>query len=380
MNKYDNYFKIRKKFLKILINLLSIFILNTFLISDLYAISINFESEPLTKVAHFFSKQLNINLILDQKIINKKITANLNNIDPFEALNLILKVNGLELKHELDNIYIIFPREKLEFYSNESYFTIRIKNTNGEKICEILKNTFSKINFSFDKTSNLIIISGGIDQKLFNEIKQLVNKLDVKLPKIKLEYKVIKVLNLKNQISKINWNIISDTNSNLITKRVNIENIFTNTKTLINANLLITPSDSLNKIESTFTKPYVISENTKENNIVWLQNQNYFSAHVVNYSDDLTVLEIKIQICDIDDKNNGMFCKVYSGVVEIKNNETIVLTSLNNNSITKLNTFNTNFNNETIENKINKLNVVTSTNLLDTLDDIIIFLHANFIK
>lgn len=76
-------------------------------------ISMNFQDADLANVLKIFSEQSNLNLVTAESVASKKITVYLDNVPVEQALEQILRANGLtyELQAE-SNIYIVKPLAK----------------------------------------------------------------------------------------------------------------------------------------------------------------------------------------------------------------------------------------------------------------------------
>ncbi len=147
-----------------------------------------------------------INLITE-KSVTGKITLELNEVYYEKALELIAKTNGYTIRKE-DNTYVIGEPQKLsdgfDVGFNKTYM---LENAKAEDVAGILQNVFKKKDEKIDVTSddriNTIIVTGS--SQVLNKIDDLMSKLDVPVPQVMIEAKVVEVSTSNTKNLGMNW-------------------------------------------------------------------------------------------------------------------------------------------------------------------------------
>lgn len=149
-----------------------------------------------------------INLITE-KNVSGKITLELEDVYYEKALELIAKTNGYTIRKE-DNTYIIGEPQKLSDGFDVGFNkTYKLENAKGADVAQILQNIFKKkdeqIEVTADDRINTIIVTGS--SQVLSKIDDLVKKLDVPVPQVMIEAKVVEVStnNIKNLGLKWSW-------------------------------------------------------------------------------------------------------------------------------------------------------------------------------
>ncbi|MCK9223539.1 MAG: hypothetical protein M0R46_04135 [Candidatus Muirbacterium halophilum] len=151
-----------------------------------------------------------INLITEKSVAGK-ITLELEDVYYEKALELIAKTNGYTIRKE-DNTYIIGEPTKLSDGFDVGFNkTYKLENAKGQDVAQILQNIFKKkdeqIEVTADDRINTIIVTGS--SLVLSKIDDLVKKLDVPVPQVMIEAKVVEVStnNIKNLGLKWGWGV-----------------------------------------------------------------------------------------------------------------------------------------------------------------------------
>ncbi len=113
-------------------------------------ISMDFESADLKDVLKIFSQQSGLNFVASQDIENKKVTVYLDRVPVQEALEVIIKANGLRYDQKPDtHVFAVYPQtegdieEKLRtrvFHLRYMRFSISPMYVGGQSVVDDLKN------------------------------------------------------------------------------------------------------------------------------------------------------------------------------------------------------------------------------------------------
>lgn len=161
-------------------------------VDDLISIDLqNINTRDLLKIFADFTKK---NFIISDKI-RGKLSIKLHNVSWQDALNTILKTQGLS-KEESDNIILIAPQADVERYSNQSTSSphlINIQQTSADNIATILEkqtNLTNNSNISIDKNHNSLIINSNSPEQLA-AITGITKALDKPNKQVLIEGKII---------------------------------------------------------------------------------------------------------------------------------------------------------------------------------------------
>lgn len=171
-------------------------------------ISLNFQNIPVRSVLQLLAEFTGINIVVSDKVTNN-ITLRLNDIPWDQALDIILKTNGLD-KRRTGNIMMIAPsedllkREKEELKAQQEVTSLaplrsellQINYAKAADIATLLKDKNTSLlskrgNLSVDARTNTIWIQDTGLQ--IEEIRELVKQLDIPVKQVLIEARIVNV-------------------------------------------------------------------------------------------------------------------------------------------------------------------------------------------
>ncbi|PLX19939.1 MAG: hypothetical protein C0601_00540 [Candidatus Muiribacterium halophilum] len=174
--------------------LLLIVLMSTAAMAKSEYVTFNVIDRDIKTVLKGIAKAAGINLIAE-KSVQGKITLELHEVYYEKALELIAKTNGYTIRKE-DNTYVIGEPSKLsEGFDVGFNKSFQLENAKAKDVAEILANIFKKkdekIEVTADDRINTIIVTGS--SQVLSKIDPLVAKLDVPVPQVMIEAKVVEV-------------------------------------------------------------------------------------------------------------------------------------------------------------------------------------------
>ncbi|MCM8825082.1 MAG: hypothetical protein NC937_02875 [Candidatus Omnitrophica bacterium] len=139
--------------------------------------SLTFNQTKLSLVLEILSKKTGLKIIPGSGIADKPITAYLENVTPEEAIDSILKANGLFREKLTDSdIFIVYPEEKKSTEQPAS-LCLQLKHVFANDIANQLKNLGFEKSLSVDSRTNTLILKDTLAN--IEIIKSIVEKIDV---------------------------------------------------------------------------------------------------------------------------------------------------------------------------------------------------------
>lgn len=185
-------------------------------------ISMDFENANLKDVLKIFCQQSGLNFIAGENVELKPVTLYLNNVSVEDALNSIIKANGLTYERaEGSNVFIVTkspePEVKLEtriFKLNYAFAEDKtiIGVDNKEQTIKGIKESVQKLltpngDLSVDSRTNSLIITD-IPSR-FSIIEDAIKNLDAVLPQILIEAKIVEISTSDLDQLGIKWSSLS---------------------------------------------------------------------------------------------------------------------------------------------------------------------------
>jgi type IV pilus secretin PilQ/predicted competence protein len=173
--------------------------------------NLRFRETPLQDALRLIASKADLNLLFnpEDKKIKRQITAELKNVALGDALEAILRVNGLAAVQEGDIIQIVDREQVVE---DKIELDVRVRPLNwvrAENLEKTLKEFVSKANgaaVKADKESNVVIIKD--TQKSIVKLLKLIDKLDIPEKQVMIEMRLVDYnLSLARE-QGINWNLL----------------------------------------------------------------------------------------------------------------------------------------------------------------------------
>ena len=175
---------------------------------DLTVISFNTDSSRMARELLFkdlslkdalqtLSKMMNINLIIHESVVDKKVNFYVENLSLDELLDLLIETNGLVKKPHNDNTYIICDKESAGDFGKKQYRTFKLVNSKPEEIINMIRSSKSLSeridteNFSVNERINSISVYDIPDN--ISLIEKIIDSVDEKLKQAVIEVKLVEI-------------------------------------------------------------------------------------------------------------------------------------------------------------------------------------------
>lgn len=164
----------------------------------------NFYKTKLAFVLQVLSKKTGIKLVADSKLAERPITAYLENVTGKEAIDSILKANGLyREKLKGTDIYVVKEAKEIPQLKSETFF---LQFAKAKQLCEILKPFLSKDGkITVDTRTNSITVKDTPEN--LEEIKNVILKLDKNIPEVSIEAILVELTTTGLKDLGIKWNM-----------------------------------------------------------------------------------------------------------------------------------------------------------------------------
>lgn len=149
------------------------------------------------------------NILVDPQEAKRKVTVSLRQVSARKAIDLIAKLNKLEVRYpENDEKIVVIARpETLErSFDQGRTKTFRLRYANATKMAGILQKTLSKagsISIEVDERTNSLIVSG--TESLIKSVDELQSKLDTPVPQVLIDSKIVQVSTDNLRDIGFNW-------------------------------------------------------------------------------------------------------------------------------------------------------------------------------
>lgn len=256
------------------------------------AFDAEFEDKPLREVLKIFADELKVNLIADPKLTGLKVSASLRGMDAEDALELILKTNGLSFNQEAANTYTIFRASDAAKYMDANTRVFRIGYADPEKVASALRLLFPAVSFSADREKGTLFAAGPFSDYDAGVMESKVRLLDSKPLRVRVNYEIVKVSNDRVietvvELEKAHGVFVKNA-------RAAISRILSGASSVTKASVTLTPSEKPSTIESATTVPYAVSGPDGSFGVAESKAGDIFAVRAVSASPDAAVLEIGI--------------------------------------------------------------------------------------
>ncbi len=192
----------RKKIFQIVISLLLIITFHQGLCEKTF--TLNFYQAKLGFVLEALSKKTGIKLITSSSLAEKPISAYLKDVTGDEAIDAILRANGLyREKMKNTDIYVVKELKEVPELKDETFF---LQYAKAKDIGNILSPFLTKDGkIIIDVRTNSITIKDTPEN--LDEIRKIISQLDKNIPQISIEAVLVELTTDGLKDIGINWNI-----------------------------------------------------------------------------------------------------------------------------------------------------------------------------
>jgi type IV pilus assembly protein PilQ len=169
-------------------------------------ITLTFYQAKLVQVLEILSKKTGIKLIPSSGLAERPISAYLENVNPEEAIDSILKANGLYREKLPDtNVYIVKEYKEIQKLSSEVIF---LQYAKAEDLGKVLNPIISKNGKIITDTRTNSLTIQDIPENI-EEIKKIIKLLDKNIPSVQIEAVLVELTEEGLKDLGIRWNVES---------------------------------------------------------------------------------------------------------------------------------------------------------------------------
>jgi type IV pilus assembly protein PilQ len=172
-------------------------------------ISLKAKNQDLAKVMANIARFTGVNILVAPQEASRKITINIKNIPALRAMELISKLNSLQLRAVDDDqkVWVIAPTSIIE-KEFEAGLTepVTLSFAAASKMQGILQKALSKsgnVTIEVDDRTNTLIVSG--TKVLIESTKKLIRQLDKPVPQVLIDSKIVSVSTTVLKDIGFNW-------------------------------------------------------------------------------------------------------------------------------------------------------------------------------
>ncbi|MFK7872514.1 MAG: secretin N-terminal domain-containing protein [Oligoflexales bacterium] len=185
-------------------------------------VDLNFRNSNLQDVIRTLSEESEMNFLFAQDVQNITVNIRLKNVTFEDALDSILRTYSLASTKLAPNVYRIvriqnLAEEKRTLVESQrdhialiptKILVARLSYTKAPDIVEMVQQILTgtgdtRVRVQSDKRTNSLIVEA-IPSEL-SKVKALIERLDLKIPQVRISSRVIEVLNDKSKSMGINW-------------------------------------------------------------------------------------------------------------------------------------------------------------------------------
>ena len=164
-------------------------------------VTIDAEDANLATVLSIIAKDSEYNIVTGPTVSeNKKLTIHLKDTPILEALDLIVRASGLSYEVKGNSILVAEPQKLNEEIGLVTH-VIELKYANATEVKDLLQNITE--NITIDKSGNKLLIKAS--PKKIEEIKTVIENIDVPALQIMLEARLIEVASADEEKLGIDW-------------------------------------------------------------------------------------------------------------------------------------------------------------------------------
>ncbi len=156
-----------------------------------------FRDLSLKDALQTLSKMMNVNLIIHESVVDKKVNFYVENLNLDELLDLLIETSGLVKKPHNDNTFVILDRESAGEFGKKQYRTFKLVNAKPDEVVKMISNSKSlkeKIdvaNFSMNDRINALSVYDTVEN--LNLIEKIIESVDEKVKQAVIEVKLVEI-------------------------------------------------------------------------------------------------------------------------------------------------------------------------------------------
>ncbi|HNY12352.1 MAG TPA: secretin and TonB N-terminal domain-containing protein, partial [Candidatus Wallbacteria bacterium] len=276
-----------------------------------FAFDAEFNATPISQVLKIFSKELEMNIMPDPKILDIKVSASLKNMEAESALDLILKMNGLTFSQESENTIAVFKISDIPKYVKLSTHVFKLDGADPENVARTLKILYPRVDFVPNKQQNSIFVAGYFSNGDVSKMRERIAEADQPAPRVRVNFEIIKINN--NDLANALAIIKSNPSYSRQTANFVFEDIKTRGSSVTKANLTLMPGAS-SSIRKTTTVPFTVrDEHGRPAGVAETSAGDMVAVRVISASEDSATLEFAIDTTQFISRGNDNLPPASSG-------------------------------------------------------------------
>jgi|GEM_PF-736231 len=154
--------------------------------------------QDLSVIFNIIARTGKFNVVLDPKV-RTKMTVDLSEVEPLEALYVVANLNNLKVKRLSDvkgkATYAVAPADVIEKGFEQGFTrTRRLRYAKAEEVALIVAKGLGKdvnIGVEKDARTNSLVLRG--TEEILNKVDDLIKELDLPVPQVMIDAKIVKV-------------------------------------------------------------------------------------------------------------------------------------------------------------------------------------------
>ncbi len=310
------------------------------------AFDLDCEERPLREVLRIIADEMKVNIIADPKTSDIKVSLSLRGVSAEDALDLILKTNGLAFNRETSNTYTVFKISDSHKYMELNSFVFKINYASPRKVAESLKLLYPRVGFTADDSNGTLFAAGHFSDEDIAVIKSKIKLLDEAPLRIKINYEVLKIADSRvaETILKLHNNGSKNFHS-AAASAVAINEIISHSRSLTKAVVALLPSEKESSIERVTKIPYFVNYGSGEVGVAESSAGDIFGVRAISASKDEALIEFCVNASEFigapahsqtQAAPPASYSQKLKSVIKIKNGERILAGQLANEGFTKI--------------------------------------------
>jgi type IV pilus assembly protein PilQ len=160
-------------------------------------VSLKAREQDLSKVMSLLAQNAGVNILVAPTEAKRKVTIDLRNVPGRKAMELIAKLNRLQVRDVEgdEKVWVVAAKQIFEEEFDQGLTEpVPLKFAAAAKMAQILQKALSKagnITIEVDERTNTLVVSGTKD--LITRTKELINRLDKPVPQVLIDSKIVSV-------------------------------------------------------------------------------------------------------------------------------------------------------------------------------------------
>ena len=308
------------------------------------AFDLECDERPLREILRIIADEMKVNIIADPKTSDIKVSFSLRGVSAEDALNLILKTNGLGFNRETSNTYTVFKISDSHKYVELNSFVFKINYAAPQKVAESLKLLYPRVSFTADNSNGTLFAAGHFSDEDIAVIKSKIKLLDEAPLRIKINYEILKIADSRvaESIIKLHQNGSKNFKSAAAGA---INDIISHSRSLTKAVVALVPSEKESSIERVTKIPYLLNYGSGEVGVAESAAGDIFGVRALSASKDEALIEFCVNASEFigapahsqtQAAPPASYSQKLKSVIKLKNGERVLAGQLTNEGFIKI--------------------------------------------